>query len=472
MNNYHVGIYLRLSKDDNTNKESESITNQRNYILKYLKDNNYTLYKEYVDDGISGTIFERPGLEEMLQDIKKGKINLVITKDLSRLGRNNGKMSILLDEYFVNYNVRYIAINDNYDNYSDDSSKELVWLKNGINEMYALDISKKVKSSLNIRKEQGLYTGWKAPYGYKRKKDNYHKLIPDNKTKEIVKKIFSLSLENKNYSQIARYLTDKNIPTPSTYANINYTHPEWNPTTIKEILTNKVYLGHTVQGKRKKLSYKLKKEIKVPKENWIVVENTHEAIIDLKTFNLVQKKLINKKRKNKIKEKYLFSNLLYCKECNHSINIIKSNDKKRLYCSCSYYRRNSKKKLCTPHSMNYKKLEKDIIKKIYDILKNTFEELNIENKNEKNIENNKRKILLATKKADINYLNKKITRKQYNIIKKDLDNKLQSLNNIIKEVYDLEKMLNDSSFLEYIIQSIYITKDKDVEIHLKFNSNF
>ena len=290
MNEYKVGIYLRLSKDDSNTKESESIISQRSYIMNYLNENNYILCKEYVDDGISGTTFDRPGLEELLLDIKNKKINLVVTKDLSRLGRNNGKMSILLDEYFVKYNVRFIAINDNYDNFNNETT-ELVWLKNGINEMYALDISKKVKSSLKTRKKQGLYTGWKAPYGYKRSNKDYHKLIPDKNASLIVRKIFDLALKN-NYSQIARILNNENIETPSSYANISYMHPEWSPTTIKEILTNQTYLGHTVQGKRKKISYKLKKETKVKEEDWIIVKNTHEAIIDTNLFNQAKEELI------------------------------------------------------------------------------------------------------------------------------------------------------------------------------------
>ena len=452
MNEYKVGIYLRLSKDDSNTKESESIISQRSYIMNYLNENNYILCKEYVDDGISGTTFDRPGLEELLLDIKNKKINLVVTKDLSRLGRNNGKMSILLDEYFVKYNVRFIAINDNYDNFNNETT-ELVWLKNGINEMYALDISKKVKSSLKTRKKQGLYTGWKAPYGYKRSNKDYHKLIPDKNASLIVRKIFDLALKN-NYSQIARILNNENIETPSSYANISYMHPEWSPTTIKEILTNQTYLGHTVQGKRKKISYKLKKETKVKEEDWIIVKNTHEAIIDTNLFNQVQDSIA--------KTTYLLSDLLYCKECHHSINILKSKDKKRLYCSCSYYRRNPKD--CSPHSMNYQKLESQIKNEIKTIIEPVINSLEKETGQTEKIN----KISLSLQKSHINYLNKKITKEKYHKIEEELKKELSVIKN--KTKYNITEILNDKSFLELIIEKIYITKDKNIELYLNFNN--
>lgn len=460
MNEYKVGIYLRLSKDDSNTKESESIISQRSYIMNYLNENNYILCKEYVDDGISGTTFDRPGLEELLLDIKNKKINLVVTKDLSRLGRNNGKMSILLDEYFVKYNVRFIAINDNYDNFNNETT-ELVWLKNGINEMYALDISKKVKSSLKTRKKQGLYTGWKAPYGYKRSNKDYHKLIPDKNASLIVRKIFDLALKN-NYSQIARILNNENIETPSSYANISYMHPEWSPTTIKEILTNQTYLGHTVQGKRKKISYKLKKEIKVKEEDWIIVKNTHEAIIDTNLFNQVQDSIAKRKNKNKTKTTYLLSDLLYCKECQHSINVLKSKDKKRLYCSCSYYRRNPKD--CSPHSMNYQKLESQIKNEIKTIIEPVINSLEKETGQTEKIN----KISLSLQKSHINYLNKKITKEKYHKIEEELKKELSVIKN--KTKYNITEILNDKSFLELIIEKIYITKDKNIELYLNFNN--
>lgn len=460
MNDYKVGIYLRLSKDDSNTKESESIISQRSYIMNYLNENNYILCKEYVDDGISGTTFDRPGLEKLLLDIKNKKINLVITKDLSRLGRNNGKMSILLDEYFVKYNVRFIAINDNYDNFNNETT-ELVWLKNGINEMYALDISKKVKSSLKTRKKQGLYTGWKAPYGYKKSNKDYHKLIPDKNASLIVRKIFDLALKN-NYSQIARILNNENIETPSSYANISYMHPEWSPTTIKEILTNQTYLGHTVQGKRKKISYKLKKEIKVKEEDWIIVKNTHEAIIDTNLFNQVQDSIAKRKNKNKTKTTYLLSDLLYCKECQHSINVLKSKDKKRLYCSCSYYRRNPKD--CSPHSMNYQKLESQIKNEIKTIIEPVINSLEKETGQTEKIN----KISLSLQKSHINYLNKKITKEKYHKIEEELKKELSVIKN--KTKYNITEILNDKSFLELIIEKIYITKDKNIELYLNFNN--
>ena len=327
--------------------------------------------------------------------------------------------------------------------------------------MYALDISKKVKSSLKTRKKQGLYTGWKAPYGYKKSNKDYHKLIPDKNASLIVRKIFDLALKN-NYSQIARILNNENIETPSSYANISYMHPEWSPTTIKEILTNQTYLGHTVQGKRKKISYKLKKETKVKEEDWIIVKNTHEAIIDTNLFNQVQDSIAKRKNKNKTKTTYLLSDLLYCKECHHSINVLKSKDKKRLYCSCSYYRRNPKD--CSPHSMNYQKLESQIKNEIKTIIEPVINSLEKETGQTEKIN----KISLSLQKSHINYLNKKITKEKYHKIEEELKKELSVIKN--KTKYNITEILNDKSFLELIIEKIYITKDKNIELYLNFNN--
>ena len=164
---FNAGIYIRLSREDEKEKESSSIVSQRELLLSFLNKNQFHYVAEYVDDGFTGTNFDRPGFQKMIKDIEKGIINMVVVKDLSRLGRNNSKVAYYLDEYFPIYRVRFIAINNDYDSFIPSVSKEYAWLANGMNESYCLDISKKVRSALKSRKEKGYFTGWKAPYGYK-----------------------------------------------------------------------------------------------------------------------------------------------------------------------------------------------------------------------------------------------------------------------------------------------------------------
>lgn len=369
---FKVGIYLRLSRDDKDKDiESNSITNQRSYILQYLKEKGYSFSGEYVDDGFSGSTFERPSFKQMLQDIENKKINMVVTKDLSRFARSS-MTSYYLDEYFPLHNIRYIAILDGYDSYIEDTAKEMAWVKNGINETYCLETSKKVRNGLYQAKKRGLFTGWKAPYGYMRDKSNYHKLIVDKEVSPIVKRIFRLAYNGKSCHQIADILSQEKIPTPSCYAHINRgkkfsTCDIWSPRTISEILTNQTYIGNLTQGRRKKVAYKVKKQIRTEPKDWIIVENTHEAIIDKKIFTLVQNILSKTKNKNIKSTTKLLKGFLYCKECGHALSISQSKDKKRFYCGCSYYQKYSKYKLCTPHTLNYQKLEDLIIQEIRNL---------------------------------------------------------------------------------------------------------
>ena len=239
-NYFSAGIYIRLSREDDTKEESSSIKSQRDFLTNYIKENGYELKKEYIDDGYTGTNFERPSFKKMLKDIENNIINMVIVKDLSRLGRNNSKVTYYLDEYFPIHKVRFIAVNNDYDSYIENASLEYAWLTNGINENYCLDISKKVRKALKIRKQKGYFTGFKAPYGYQRKKEDYHKLEIDNEASKIVKRIFFLALKGFTPTKIATILSNEKTPNPSTYANLNrkssITSKLWCTKTVKEIL--------------------------------------------------------------------------------------------------------------------------------------------------------------------------------------------------------------------------------------------
>ncbi len=500
-NYFSAGIYIRLSREDDTKEESSSIKSQRDFLTNYIKENGYELKKEYIDDGYTGTNFERPSFKKMLKDIENNIINMVIVKDLSRLGRNNSKVTYYLDEYFPIHKVRFIAVNNDYDSYIENASLEYAWLTNGINENYCLDISKKVRTALKIRKQKGYFTGFKAPYGYQRKKEDYHKLEIDNEASKIVKRIFFLALKGFTPTKIATILSNEKTPNPSTYANLNrkssITSKLWCTKTVKEILTNETYIGNLTQGKRKKINYKIKKQMNIPKKDWIIIENTHEPIIEKQVFYTVQSLLDKNKNVNK-KNDYLLKGFLYCKECKHRLSIIRSKDQKRSYLSCSYYRKYSKQKLCTPHTMNYEKLEKALLEKVISICKKRTSKKEIQNfineqttrkkqiLREINIEKEKiKKIEEALKYTYIDKAKGNITKQNYEEIKEIL---LLEKNTYEEKIKELEKQnrkpnkeknivesffkegISSRDFLVNLIDKIYITEDKKVEVYFKIKS--
>lgn len=359
MNN--AGLYVRLSVTDT---DSDSINNQIDILKEYCYINNFNIYDIYVDNGYTGTNYNRPSFNRLINDIDLKRISIVITKDFSRLGRDYIETGNYIEKIFPIKNIRYISILDNYDSYNN--SNDYTPFKFIINEMYSKDLSKKIRSSLYQKKKQGLYLGAKAPYGYN--KINKYYLEINNDEAKIVKYIFNSYINGKNSNTIAKYLTDRHILTPSK-------KDVWNTKTIRDILTNQVYIGNMVQGKRKRINYKIRKEIKNVNSNYIIVNNTHEAIISITVFNKANE-YINKS-KNK-KTEYFLKGILKCKECGSNISILKSKNKKNPYTSCPNYRNNKK---CKPHTMNYNKIE-EFITKFYDY--NLIDSILIDNN--KNIE--------------------------------------------------------------------------------------
>lgn len=209
--NYKIGIYIRLSREDGDDLESESVTNQRSLLTGYLKANGLSIVDEYVDDGYSGGNFDRPAFKEMINDIESGKINCVITKDLSRLGREMYKTGKYIEEYFLEHGVRYIAINDSYDSNIGDS---MLGIRLSVNDLYLRDVSKKVKTSLRAKQNRGDYIGSFALYGYKKDPSDRHKLIVDEEVRHIIELIYDLALEGKSPNKIAEHLTLKKVPIP------------------------------------------------------------------------------------------------------------------------------------------------------------------------------------------------------------------------------------------------------------------
>ena len=364
MNNYVVGAYIRLSKEDGKNSESESISNQRYLIREYLKHRDLNIDYEYVDDGFSGTNFDRPAFKRLINDIETGKINMVVTKDLSRLGRNYLKSGYYIEEYFPLKRVRYIAILDNVDTFLNDN--DIAPFKALFNEMMAKDTSRKIKSILENKKRQGMYLASFAPYGYKKDSKDKHKLVIDKKSAKNVKMIFMMFLKGYSIIEIVTYLNLNNVPSPSKYKGIN--DNLWSYSSVYNVLKNKTYIGTTIQNKWTNISYKNKTRIKRNKEEWIVNKHDHKGIINKKDFFFVQEKLHRNKNHHKKRKKRLLEGLLYCMECGKSLGF---NYNKKCYIICNGYKKNTLN--CTSHYMEYDLLEKEIIKRIKFYLNNIKE---------------------------------------------------------------------------------------------------
>ena len=349
-NKYRVGGYLRLSREDGDKEESDSIGSQRSIIEEKIKQlgDEFELYDFYIDDGYTGLNTDRPSFQRMLEDIERKKVNCIITKDLSRLSRNNFEANYLLEIYFLENNIRYISILDNVDTYKKNSNNDIIQFKTLINDWYSKDISRKVKSGVWARKEQGLFVGAKAPYGYMKDENNKNKLIVNKEEAKIVKRIFQMYDSGSTMGQIAKKIQDEKVYCPSYNGfekNKNGIYG-WNYSTISKILKNEFYLGNTVYGKVINLSYKSKKVKFVPREEWKVVANTHKAIISKELFDSVQKKIKLSQKAKTHKHTWILNGIALCKECGEpmQLKVKYRKDKKtisfmRLYCSSSLHKK-------------------------------------------------------------------------------------------------------------------------------------
>jgi len=370
-----TALYCRLSRDDGDDKESNSIVNQREMLKRYAKEHGFQVYDEYIDDGFSGTTFNRPALNRMFEDIEAGKINVILVKDMSRLGRNNALFMYYVEEVFSNLDIRFIAINDMVDTGQEDN--EIMPFKSVLNEYYARDTSKKIRSSKRTTALNGGFTGSFAPYGYLTEPEDKQKLIIDPEAAPTVKRVFELSKEGNSTHQIARMLCEEGILIPRAYRakkkgtleqSKGFKFPtDWVGKNVKMILQNQVYLGHMVSHKTQTKSFKNKKLVKVPKEDWIIVKNTHEAIIDEETFEIVEKFIHLKKQPNKTGKPNIFVGLVKCPDCGR--NLAYSNPKgKKAGFRCRTYVRNTN--LCTTHSISYDALFEIILNDIQKHVKN------------------------------------------------------------------------------------------------------
>ena len=318
---YKVALYVRLSKEDGDKQESESVSNQRAILEQFAEDNKLNVFAVYVDDGFSGANFDRPDFKRMTDDIENGKINMIVVKDLSRFGRNRVEQEFFVYKYSEDYDVRFIAVNDDFDTDKDDNEL-LIMMKNWSNEQFLRDTSKKIKTTKRFKQQKGLFIGGKAPYGYKKSPTEKNVIVIDEDTAPIVRDIFHLALDGKSCRQIAMILNERQIPTPAVHAKINLTRKgpysgKWSSERISFMLQNEVYIGNMVQGRSQKISYKSEKCRKIPREDWIVVENTHEPIIDRGTFEKVAMLIASRNLTRSRTYEYLLKGLIFCHECGY-----------------------------------------------------------------------------------------------------------------------------------------------------------
>lgn len=328
---YDTALYLRLSRDDENAGESNSIATQRMILRRYADQNNLRVVDEYIDDGYSGTSFERPSFKRMIADIEAGRINCVVTKDLSRLGRNYLMTGQYMELYFPAHNVRYIAIDNGVDSENQQSSEFTPFL-NVINEWYARDISRKVSKAIHTRFENGAHYSGYAPLGYCKDPERVGHLIVDGETKGIIEKIFALALQGAGAAKIAHTLVKEQVPVPSwfifqregKFARVHEGQPDekryaWATSQVKNILKDETYIGNSVHNKRSNLSFKDKKKVYNPTEKWWTVENTHEAIISKDDFKQVQQNIASRRRQCRNGTTQIFAGLVKCADCGWSL---------------------------------------------------------------------------------------------------------------------------------------------------------
>ena len=504
---YNCALYCRLSRDDELQGESNSITNQKEILKQYAKENNLNIYDIYVDDGYSGTSFDRPDFNRMIEDIKAKKVNMVIVKDTSRLGRDYIGFGEYIEKFFPQNQVRVVSIIDNYDSEIDNGVADTLPFRAVLNDLYAKDTSKKVKATKHRNAINGLFNGKFAPYGYMKSPENKHKLIINEEYAPYVRRIFDLYLEGKSTLQIAYIFNEEHIPTPSQVMGQEArVSALWKPDTINRMLKNEMYIGNMVQGKQVQINYKLKKPFHNKKEDWIIVPNTHEPIIDKEKFYAVQDLFKSRAKTRNKSIDLLLRGFVVCKECGRKMGTTASHYKEgkyhQIYLRCHTYADLPKQKLCTPHTINYYKLENAVIteiqkicqkyldkKKIKEIIDTscTEQQKQLDISKEKNILTNSIEVLnLQIEKLYEDKLNNLINDNDFSrmydkkVKERDLkQNQLQDLNNVKfeKSIIDYEQIINDfmkkenitAYMINSLIEKIEIDENKQVTIYYKFS---
>ena len=516
---FNVGIYIRLSQEDKDKKyesDSESVINQKELLRNYVKSNNFNLVKEYVDDGFSGTDFERPGFQRMLEDINNKKINCVIVKDLSRLGRDHVMTGYYIETFFPENNIRFISILESFDSFKNQASNDSSTFIIACNDYYSKQNSIKIRNVLNEKRKSGKFVGSLPCYGYMRDPEDKGHLIPNPETAPIVKKIFKWRADGIGPTEIANRLNKAHVVTPSGYKKTNYSsrlidRDNWNISTVKKILINRVYTGDLVQHTQTKVSYKSKKKIAVDEKFWIVVNNTHEALIDKDTFEYVNNLRKRNTRNYEVKtgrEKRLLEGKLFCKECSNRLTVLYRRNLDYWSVNCNRYSRDPVRGMCYSHFYPYNYLEEQVLEQINksvsklikeldlkelnnEVVKSIHKETNNIDKTIKNLETEKEKI---TKRINTLYDDRcdgVISAEVYKELAKESETKLKEINDLIdtekikkykikkrvdvlpdytkkiKKLLDLNKPKKE--LIDTLVDKIVIDKDRNITIYFKYD---
>ena len=516
---FNVGIYIRLSQEDKDKKyesDSESVINQKELLRGYVKNNNFNLVKEYVDDGYSGTDFERPGFQNMLEDINNKKINCVIVKDLSRLGRDHVMTGYYIETFFPENNIRFISILESYDSFKNQASNDSSTFIIACNDYYSKQNSIKIRNVLNEKRKNGKFVGSLPCFGYMRDPLDKGHLIPNPDTAPIVKKIFKWGADGIGPTEIATKLNDMNVPTPAGYKKTNYSsrlidRDSWNISTVKKILSNRIYTGDMVQHTQTKVNYKSKKKITLDESLWVIVEDTHEPLVDKETFKYVNSLGKRKTRNYRLKTerpKRILEGKIFCKECGNKLSVYYRKKIDYWSINCNRYSRNPKRGRCTSHFYPYDYLEEQILEQFNNSVSKFIKELVIEELNKevqknvhKEIEDIDKKIndLSKEKEQIMNKLSTLYSDRCNNIISTELykelstesETKLKKINNIIeeetikkqniknkanilpdytkkiKELLDLKKPKKE--LINTLIDKIVIDENKNINIIFKYD---
>lgn len=520
---YSTDIYVRLSREDGDKPESDSISNQKNLILDFLKSRpELRLHQIRVDDGFSGVNFERPSFLEMMDDIKAGKVDCVVVKDLSRFGRNWLEVGKYVQQIFPFLGVRFIAVNENYDSLgSDTGTSQLVLpIRNLINDTYAGDISMKTRSNFAAKRKLGEFVGAFAAYGYKKDPSNRHKLVIDEDAAVVVRDIFAMKKRGLNLTAIADKLNSLDIPSPMEHKKLNGEKyatsfkcgdkAKWTPVAVNRILSNELYIGNLVQGKRGSVNYKDKNMRLLPEEEWVRADNTHEPIVSRDDFELVQKlKNYDTRTASNSEGVHLFSGLLFCGDCKQNMvrHPVASKGRQYNYYICSSHKKDAE--LCTTHSVSEDTLTNVVLEVLrqhinqiveLDELLSFLGELPHKSGHRQelthlieqhrqviiDIEAKKRSLYDDLKdgflsKEDYRSINKTYTREmadENTAIRKYEDElrKLEDPSNQykwierIKSLGKLERL--DRELLVTLVDKIYIYEDKRIEIKLNFSDEY
>ena len=524
---WSVALYIRLSQEDNDTgvdkQESNSITSQKTLLNEFVEEHDdLIIYDTYIDDGYTGTDFNRPGFQRLLGDMRNGNINCVLVKDLSRLGRNYIEVGNYIEQIFPLFDVRFIAINDSVDSFKNPMSSNtiLVPFKNLINDEYARDTSIKIKSALNGRKKKGEFIGAFSSYGYVKDENDKHKLVIDKESAEIVRKIFEWKVnEGLGNLSICHRLNDMGILNPTGYKkkklNQNYNNSKikqedysWCPSTVRNILKNDVYIGNVTQGKRKVKSYKIHKIEQVSEQDWVTVENMHQPIIDKNLFEKAQEMRKVDTRVQNTGKLSIWAGILRCADCGRAMHKKYCKNKSGTiyeYYICGTYRKKSSK-LCTKHTLKVEELENSVLEAIklhIELLidtENILEQLNnyktkkLANESILDIKQAKEKEILKINNLKRclyeDWKNEDITKEEYLEYKKKYEQDIERIKEIIenldkqkekqekvadnnsKWIEDFKKYKNisglDRDIITELIDYIEVYENKKIKINFKF----